>query len=118
MNTRDQNLEVALHYYRHLLDKNFEAMENCVHPAVSFLSPLVEMSGRAAVISSAKNLSQTLQDIEIRAKFEMGNRIMLAYDFIFPEPIGKLRSAVLMELTEKLISKIELFFDGRPFLEK
>ncbi len=118
MNTREQNLEVALHYYRYLLDKNFEAMENCVHPAVSFLSPLAEMSGRAAVMSSAKNLSQTLQDIEIRAKFAMDNRIMLAYDFIFPEPILKLRAAVLMEFKDQLIAKIELFFDGRPFSGK
>ena len=40
---------------------------------------------------------------------------MFAYDFMFPEPIGKLRAAVLMEFKDQLISKIELFYDGRPF---
>jgi hypothetical protein len=35
-----------------------------------------------------------------------------------PDPIGKLRAAVLMEFTDQLISKIELFYDGRPFEKK
>jgi hypothetical protein len=43
---------------------------------------------------------------------------MLAYDFMFPDPIGELRAAVLMSFTDHLISKIELFYDGRPFEEK
>ncbi len=43
---------------------------------------------------------------------------MLAYDFMFPAPIGTLRSAVLMDFSNQLISKIELFYDARPFVEK
>lgn len=43
---------------------------------------------------------------------------MFAYDFMFPEPIGHLRSAVLREFTDQLISKIELFYDARPLEEK
>ena len=39
----------------------------------------------------------------------------MAYDFIFPEPIGKLRASVLMDFKDQLINKIELFYDGRPF---
>lgn len=34
------------------------------------------------------------------------------------QPIGCLRAAVLMEFTDQLISKIELFYDGRLFEEK
>ena len=40
---------------------------------------------------------------------------MLAYDVDFPAPIGNIPSAVLLNLEEGLISKIELFFDARPF---
>ncbi len=65
-----------------------------------------------------KKLSDLLGNIEIRAKFSSDNQIMLAYDFTFPKPIGKLRAAVLMKFQDKLISKIELFYDGRPFEEK
>ena len=57
-------------------------------------------------------------DIKIRSKFAHQNQIMLAYDFMFPQAFGKLRAAVLMEFTNQLISKIELFYDGRPFEDK
>ena len=122
MNTRNykdnSNLAVAINYYHEMLQKNFDAMASHLHPDVLFVGPLAEMSGKTAVVSAAKNLSQILNDIKIRAKFASGDQIMLAYDFMFPQPIGKLRAAVLMEFTNQLISKIELFYDGRPFEEK
>lgn len=111
----NSNLTIAETYYHQMLQKNFAAMEACLHPDVYFIGPLSQMQGKAAVVEAAKNLSQVLTDIEIRAKFSLDNQIMLAYDFIFPAPIGKLRAAVLMEFNNQLISKIELFFDGRPF---
>lgn len=114
----DRHLGIATKYYHEMLQKNFDAMADCLHPDVIFIGPLAEMSGKAAVVSAAKNLSQILNDIQIRAKFSFGNQIMFAYDFMFPTPIGKLRAAVLMEFTNQLISKIELFYDGRPFEEK
>ncbi len=110
-----ENLAVAETYYHHLLQKNFDEMEACLHPDVHFIGPLSEMRGKSAVVSAAKKLSQILGDINIRSKFSRQNQVMLAYDFMFPEPIGKLRAAVLMDLTNQLISKIELFYDGRPF---
>ena len=112
------NLTIAETYYHQMLKKNFAAMEECLHPDVSFIGPLAKMSGKNAVVEAAKNLSSILDDIKIRAKFSSGNQIMLAYDFMFPESIGKLRAAVLMEFENQLISKIELFYDGRPFEQK
>lgn len=109
------NLAVAENYYNQMLQKNFVSMGECLHPDVHFIGPLAEMFGKSAVVEAAKNLSRILVDIEIRAKFCSKNHIMLAYDFMFSEPIGKLRAAVLMEFKNQLISKIELFFDGRPF---
>ncbi len=114
----DSNLIVATNYYHEMLQKNFDSMASYLHPDVLFIGPLAEISGKTAVVSAAKNLSQVLEDVKIRAKFASGNQIMFAYDFMFPEPIGKLRAAVLMEFTNNLISKIELFYDGRPFEEK
>ena len=111
----ESNLHVAENYYSAMLKKDFDFVASCLHPAVHFIGPLVEMSGKEAVVSAAKNLSQILQDIHIRSKFSSNNQIMFAYDFMFPEPIGKLRAAVLMEFKDQLISKIELFYDGRPF---
>lgn len=120
MNTTfyDNNLILAEAYYDHMLKKNFDDMEKCLHPDIQFTGPLSEMSGRTAVVEAAKGLSAILENIEIRAKFCSENQVMLAYDFKFLEPICLLRAAVLMEFKDLLISKIELFFDSKPFNQK
>ncbi|MFN7038492.1 MAG: nuclear transport factor 2 family protein [Alphaproteobacteria bacterium] len=112
------NLTIAKSYYNAMLAKDFDKMANYLHDNVHFIGPLAEMHGKEAVVSAAKNLSQILGDIKIRSKFSYQNQIMFAYDFIFSAPISKLKAAVLMEFTDRLISKIELFYDGRPFAEK
>lgn len=114
----NDNLSIAEKYYNAMLAKDFDMMANYLECNVHFIGPLAEMHGKEAVVSAAKNLSQILGDIKIRSKFAHENQIMFAYDFMFPAPIGKLRAAVLMEFTDRLISKIELFYDARPFEEK
>lgn len=114
-NEGHHNLKVAESYYQNMLDKNFEAMASCLDDTVCLLGPLSEMSGKEAVVSAAKGLSQVLKAIQIRAKFASGSQVMLAYDFFFPEPISTLRAAVLMDFKHQRIAKIELFFDSRPF---
>ena len=112
------NIMIAEKYYRAMAAKDFAVMNVCLHPNVNFISPLVKMSGKEAVMDSAKKLSLRLESIQIRAKFSAENQVMLAYDFILPEPINTLRAAVLMEISDELITKIELFFDARLFISK
>jgi hypothetical protein len=114
----NNNLKVAENYYRSMLKKDFDRMSSYLHENVHFIGPLAEMHEKDAVVSAAKNLSEILRDIKIRSQFAHQNQIMFAYDFMFLEPTGKLRAAVLMEFTNQLISKIELFYDGRPFEER
>ena len=118
INQSTTNLTIAETYYNQMLKKNFDEMEQCLHSDVHFISPLAEMHGKDNVVTAAKNLSAILVDIKIRSKFSTDNQIMFAYDFIFPEPICKLRAAVLMEFQNHLISKIELFFETKPFEAK
>ena len=115
---RVSHLSIAESYYSAMLKKDFDVMASYVHPHVHFIGRLAEMRGKEPVVAAAKNLSHILQDIHIRSKFASNNQIMFAYDFLFPMPISKLRAAVLMEFTDQLISKIELFYDARPFEEK
>lgn len=122
MNTNSFNknnfLAIAERYYNDMVNQRFDSMAQCLDSDVLFIGPLAEMSGREAVVCAAKNLSQILKAIEIRSRFCRDNQVMLAYDFMFPEPIGKLRAAVLMDFTDGQISKIELFYDGTPFEQK
>lgn len=114
----DNNLKSAENYYNAMLAKDFDKMMSYLHDNVYFVGPLAEMHGKDAVVTAAKNFGGILKDIQIRSRFSSGDQIMLAYDMIIPAPIGKFRAAVLMEFTDQLISKIELFYDGRPFEEK
>lgn len=114
----NDNLTIAESYYNAMLSKDFHKMANYLYDNVHFIGPLSEMHGKKAVVSAAKGLSKILGDIKIRSRFAYQNQIMLAYDFMFPAPIGCLRAAVMMEFKNQLIYKIELFYDGRPFVEK
>ena len=117
MNTTD-NLSLAESYYNAMLAKDFEKMASYLHDNVHFISPLAEMQGKEPIVTAAKNFGEILQDIQIRSRFASHDQIMFAYDMIVPAPIGKFRAAVLMEFTDRLISKIELFYDASPFQEK
>ena len=117
MNTTD-NLSLAESYYHAMLTKEFDKMAGYLHENVHFIGPLAEMHGKNAVVTAAKNFGGILQDIQIRSRFAAGDQIMLAYDMVVPAPIGKFRAAVLMEFTDRLISKIELFYDASPFEKK
>ena len=114
----DNNLKSAENYYNAMLAKDFDKMTSYLHNEVHFIGPLAEMHGKEAVVSAAKNFGGILQDIQIRSRFSSGNQIMFVYNMIVPAPIGKFRAAVLMEFTDQLISKIELFYDASPFEEK
>lgn len=117
MNTTD-NLNLAESYYNAMLAKDFYKMASYLHDNVHFIGPLAEMHGKDAVVTAAKNFGGILQDIQIRSRFADSDQIMFAYDMVVPAPIGKFRAAVLMEFTDRLISKIELFYDASPFQEK
>jgi len=109
------NLIIAEDYHNAMLTKDFNKMVSYLHDNVHFVGPLGEMSGKDTVAISVKSFAEILQDIQIRSRFADGHQIMLAYDMVLPDPIGKFRVAVLMEFTDGLISKIELFYDATPF---
>ncbi len=112
------NLGVAESYYNAMLAKDFDKMASYLHDNVHFIGPLAEMQGKEPIVTAAKNFGAILQDVQIRSRFVAGDQIMFAYDMVVPAPIGKFRAAVMMEFTDRLISKIELFYDASPFQEK
>lgn len=112
------HLSLAESYYHAMLAKDFDQMAIYLHDQVDFIGPLGSMHGKQAVVAAAKNMGELLQDISIRYRFSAGDQIMFAYDWMMRPPIGAFRAAVLMEFKDQLISRIELFYDARPFQEK
>lgn len=111
----EKNLKTAEDYYKAMHNKDLSAMGTYLHPDVCFLGPLASITGKAAVLEGAKNVLQLFKNLVIRAKCCSEDKVMLAYDLECPEPFGTLRVAALMTFKDDLISKIELFFDARPF---
>lgn len=114
----EKNLQIAVSYYEAMIAGDFERMATYLHEDVHFIGPLDEMHEKDAVIRAAKGLCQTLDKIHIRSKFAQGNQIMMVYDFLFPAMNLNLRASVLMGFKNSRITKIELFYDARPFEQK
>ncbi len=95
--------------------KDLEGIAEYLHPEVHFIGPMTEMIGKEKVLQSAKRLFGLLETLEVRSKFASGDHAIFTYDFVCADPIGVCRTAELMTFKDGLISRIELFFDARPF---
>jgi len=95
--------------------KDLEGIAKYLHPEVHFIGPMTEMTGKEKVLQSAKRLFGLLETLEVRSKFASGDHAIFTYDFVCADPIGVCRTAELMTFKDGLISRIELFFDARPF---
>ena len=109
------NLKAALSYYKAMQAKDFDTMANYLGDTICLISPLAEINGKEEVLTAAKNFGGMLVDIHIRSKFADNSQVMLAYDMIVPDPIGKFRAAALMDFENGKITRIELFYDARAF---
>jgi hypothetical protein len=116
LNTAAQaNLKAALSYYGAMQAKDFDTMASYLSNDICLISPLAEINGKEEALTAAKNFGGMLEKIHIRSKFADHDQVMLAYDMIVPDPIGKFRAASLMDFENGKIAKIELFYDARAF---
>ncbi len=109
------NLKSAENYYGSMLKKDFDTMARYLHQNVEFIGPLSKAHGKAEVIEAAKSFSNALLDISIRSRFACDDRIVLIYDLTFSASSEKLPAAVMMNFTDNLISRIEVFYDTKLF---
>jgi hypothetical protein len=70
------------------------------------------------VFAAVKGFMGAFQSLTIRASFASETQAMLAIDTLFPAPIGNLRTASLVTIQDGLITKIELFYDGKQLERK
>lgn len=109
----NNNLATVLSYYDAINNNQPEVAIELLAENARLISPLDERSGKADVLPALKGFCQAVQHVAIRAQFAEGDQVMLAYDIVFPEPVGCLRAAGLITLKDGLIEEIELFYDGR-----
>ena len=109
------NMAIAKTFYTAFREKNIEAMEKYVHPDIQFIAPLAKLQGKEAYLEAAKGFASFFKTLTIRATFGEGDQAVVVYDVECPTPIEKVPSVALMAFQEGLITRIELFYDARPF---
>lgn len=109
------NINIAIGYYTAMSERNIEKLAGFLHQDVTFVGPLAQMSGKEAVVQSVKNFSAFFNTLTIRTQFGSDHQAMLVYDLEFPAPIGSCHASVLLDIKDSLITRIELFYDARPF---
>ncbi len=115
----EKNVTSAVAYYQAMNDKNLVVIEKFLHPDVRFLGPLADITGKNAYLESLKRFFLlSFKKLTIRAQFGHGDQAMLAFDLDCPDPIGILRTAVLMTFRDGLIARIEAFFDPRSVVKE
>ncbi len=114
----EKNIEIAKTFYTAMAAKNVADMEKYLHPEVQFIGPLAKMTGKETYLDAAKKFTTFFNTLTIRTACGCEDQVMLVYDWEFPAPIGNLPSAALLTLQQELITKIELFYDARPFDSK
>lgn len=116
--SNNNNLSIVLAYYQAINNKNPNLAAEKLADGVQIISPLAKKNGKAEVIKALQGFCSAIESLSITAKFTSDKQVMLAYDILFPEPIGNLRAAGLLTLDQGLITRIELFYDGQAVTSK
>jgi SnoaL-like domain len=109
------NVAIAEAYYQAMKARDVQALSKYLDDSVHFIGPLGEIKGKEAVVDAIGKFISFFKDLSVRSKAGTDDQAITVYDVEFPSPIGKVRTAVLMDFKEGLITRYELFFDGRSF---
>lgn len=111
-------VSIAEAYYSAVGRKNIAEIEKHLHPDACLIGPLASISGKQAVLEATRNFAGMFNTLTIKAKFGSENQAMIVYEVEMPDPIGTTPSASLMTFQNGMITKIQLFYDARPFVVK
>lgn len=109
------NLAIAEAYYKALGEKNIGATENYLDIDVQCTGPLVQVVGKGNVIEANKKFISLFKTLEIRSSFASHDQAVIVYDLECQAPVNIFSAVALLTFKNNLISKIELFYDARPF---
>lgn len=109
------NLSIAEAYYGALGEKDIGATEKYLDVHVQCVGPLVKVVGKENVIEANKKFISLFKTLKIRSSFASHDQAMIVYDLECETPINSFSAAALLTFKDNLISKIELFYDARPF---
>ncbi|MGY3804984.1 nuclear transport factor 2 family protein [Pigmentibacter ruber] len=108
------NLEIAKQYYAYIVDKNINKLSSLLHEEVEFVGPMSSIKKKENVLQAIEGYAQIVQNIEIIECFTNGEKVMLTYLLTFQKMTS--RAAVQLNFKNRLIEKLELYYDPTPFI--
>ena len=117
-NMNHDNVTIAEAYYTAINEKNAADMGKYLAPDIHYVNPLAEMTSKEEALTAAKKLFPLTKGVTIHRIFSSGDQVVVIFDLEFLPPIGNLPIAALLTIHNKLITKLEMFFDPRPILAK
>ena len=109
---------IAVAYYTALGKKNLEEVKQYLHSNIHFQDPQEQVVGKEEVLKAAAGFSSIFKTLTIRAQFGSENQAVVIYDVEIPNFAKPLRAASLLSFQDGLISKIDLIYDTRCFMER
>jgi hypothetical protein len=110
------NTDLAKAFYSTFEGRNIEAMAEYLHPDIQFITPLRKLQGKEAYVEAAKEFASFFETMTLRTAFGEKDQVVVVYDVKYPKLVDEMiPTAALLAFHENLISRIELFYDARPF---
>lgn len=106
---------IANKYYEAVSSKHTQNVAILLHPDVRLIGPLGNADGKESVLQAVTRFAGLLKSLHVIVSFGSEDRAVVNYDVNFGKPFGIIRSVALISVRDNLISRIELFFDARPF---
>ncbi|MDP3788554.1 MAG: nuclear transport factor 2 family protein [Candidatus Chromulinivorax sp.] len=110
-----ENKRIARAYYTAMAEKNIVALQKYVDEDVVFVAPLATVYGKELFLERVQEFFTYSATLTIRSVFGSYDQGMVVFSLEYPRPIGIVEVAALLHIEEGLITKIELFYDGRLF---
>lgn len=109
------NAAIAQAYYTAIAERNIVELEKYLDANILFIAPLAKVTGKQDFVETLKRFVTFFTALTIRSTFGNEHQAMVAYTLEFPGSIGKVETAALLHIENNLITKIELYYDARPF---
>src|SRR5476649_1708968 len=114
----NNNMAIAEAYYTAMGNKDISGIEKHAGEAIQFIGPFAEFQGKQRYLQVTENFMAELESLNIRTIVGSGDQVTVIYDVHFPDPIGKIRGAALMDFKDGKVAKVELFYDTRVLERK
>jgi hypothetical protein len=110
-----ENKRIARNYYTAMAEKNIVELEKYLDDNVIFVAPLTTVLGKELFLERVEEFFAYSATVTIRSVFGSYDQGMVVFSLDYPRPIGVVEAAALLDIQDGLITRIELFYDGRLF---